>query len=268
MSSEGFDVTRFLALRGGRALVWGEPLTYRRETGSTNEDALAAARAGAPDGSLFVAEYQSAGRGRRGRGWVGAAGQSLLFSVVARAEGEQRLCPASTLAVGLGVRAGLAAHCRARLRVKWPNDVVAEGGKLAGVLCEGQFEGQRAESLVIGVGINVGQVEFPPELRGTAVSLASLGSERSPPAREELLLEVLAAIESRVRVCWTAGFSPLLEEFRLHDALAGEPIEVDGARLRGIARGVDAEGQLLVETDGQIIPIHSGTVRQAAPTKT
>ncbi len=268
MSREGFDATRFSALCGARALVWGEPLTYRPETGSTNEDALTAARAGAPDGSLFVAEYQSAGRGRRGRGWVGARGQSLLFSVVARPEREQKLCPALTLAVGLGVRAGLAGHCRARLRVKWPNDVLAEGQKLAGVLCEGQFEGQRAEALVIGVGINVAQSEFPSDLAATAVSLALLGPEPAVPAREELLADVLAAIASRVRLCWADGFLPLLEEFQFHDALFGERIEVDGARLRGVARGVDAEGQLLVESDGQIIPIHSGTVRSLPASKT
>jgi BirA family transcriptional regulator, biotin operon repressor / biotin---[acetyl-CoA-carboxylase] ligase len=267
-----FDVECFLERRRSQgAPSWGQPLTYGEETGSTNDDALAAARRGAPSGSVFLAEQQSAGRGRRGRRWLAQSGQSLLFSVLWRPTPEALAATgaptpsaqtgALTLAVGLGVRAALAPHSEQPLSVKWPNDVLCARRKLAGILCESQLHGGRVDAIVIGIGINVAQQAFPAELRNDVTSLAELGGS---PSREQLLLDLLTQVERRALVCEGTGLAALLDEFRAHDALRDRRVYVSGAReIAGIARGVDGEGHLLLETDGLVMAVHSGTVRLA-----
>jgi len=265
-----FDLTRFSALRAGAGVGWGEPLVYCAETGSTSDDALAAARQGQPSGSVFLAEHQTQGRGRRGRRWHAASGQSLLFSVLLRPSlsgaASGAASGALTLAVGLGVRAALARYSQRPLAVKWPNDILCERKKLAGILCESQLQGAHTSAIVIGVGINVGEQAFSPELAPTSVCLAELAGETAAAGREALLVAVLGEVERRVAAC-LEGAEPLalralLAEFREHDALRDQRVQVSGARdLSGIARGVDDEGRLLLETDGMLLPIHSGTVR-------
>jgi BirA family biotin operon repressor/biotin-[acetyl-CoA-carboxylase] ligase len=275
-----FDVARFRELRQGCGLGWGAPLIHSPSTGSTNDDALAAARSGGANGSVFVADHQTHGRGRRGKTWVAAPGQHLLFSILLRdvqprkddAVLRDSASPgvgALTLAVGLGVREALAAHTGAGLgvplRLKWPNDVLAGWRKLAGILCEGQFVGSRLEAVVIGIGINVCRASYPPELEAQVACLEGLAASGAVLERERLLVEVLAAVESRVAVYQNAGFAALLDEFTRHDALAGHSVVVGGATpIAGVARGVDAGGRLLVESDGLIVPVIAGTVRAAA----
>jgi len=261
-----FDAQRFSALRRERGLAWGEPLVYCRETGSTNEDALAAARGGAASGSLFVAEQQSRGRGRSGKSWQAASGESLLFSLLLRPEPSAGHASVLTLAVGLGVRAALGPYSSAPLSIKWPNDVLAGQRKLAGVLCEAELSSGRIDALVIGVGINISQKQFPPELASSAVSLAALEPGPAPlRGREQVLVEVLVAVEARVRACLSSGFAQLASELAAHDALRDARVSVTGsASLEGIARGVDSEGRLLLETQGVLIPVGSGTVRVVA----
>lgn len=272
-----FDVARFHALRQARRIGWGAPLVYAPETGSTNDDALAAARTGGASGSVFLADHQTQGRGRRGKTWVAAPGQHLLLSILLRDVQPRRELGASqaprdaatgvgalTLAVGLGVRDALAAQSASALGVKWPNDVLAGSRKLAGILCEGHFVGSRLEAVVIGIGINVLHASYPPELEGQVACLDALVASGAPPEREPLLVELLAAVEGRVGTYLHDGFEALLDEFTRHDALAGERVEVSGAApIVGVARGVDAGGRLLVESDGLIVPVISGTVRVA-----
>jgi BirA family transcriptional regulator, biotin operon repressor / biotin---[acetyl-CoA-carboxylase] ligase len=280
ISGAAFDVARFHVLRHERGLGWGAPLVYAPETGSTNDDALAAARAGGASGSVFLADHQTQGRGRRGKTWVAAPGQHLLLSILLRdvqprkdagangaghAPGDAATgVGALTLAVGLGVREALAAQSASALGVKWPNDVLAGSRKLAGILCEGHFVGSRLEAVVIGIGINVLRASYPPELEGQVACLEALVASGAPLERERLLVEVLAAVEAHVATYLHDGFEALLDEFTRHDALAGERVVVSGAApIVGIARGVDAGGRLLVESDGLIVPVISGTVRVA-----
>jgi BirA family biotin operon repressor/biotin-[acetyl-CoA-carboxylase] ligase len=262
-SQRAFDPAQFHALRAARGGSFGAALHYQAETGSTNDDALAAARAGAPSGSVFLADHQTQGRGRRGKSWVAAPGHHLLFSILVRHGAAAPPPSALTLAVGLGVRAALAPASLARLGLKWPNDVLAEGRKLAGILCEGQFTGSSLSAVVIGIGINVLAAPYPPELASHVVCLEALAGDgaRVPP-REQLLVDVLAEVEARLDTCTSQGFAALFSDFAEHDALAGERVEVSGgAALAGIARGVDTEGRLLVESDGLLVPVLSGTVR-------
>lgn len=263
--SVSFDVERFRELQRARGLCWGEPIAHYHEIGSTNDEALRAARAGAPAGSLFVADHQSAGRGRSGKTWQSTQGAGLLFSVLLRPDTSADRLSSLTLAVGLGVRAALSAAASADFSVKWPNDVLGGGRKVAGVLCEGQLSGRSVEAVVIGVGINLSRQELPPELASSATALEDLVlAGRTLPPRESLLVETLAAIESRSARHFADGFTALYDEFIQHDALAGRRVTVSGAsELRGAARGVDRDGQLLVEDDGVVIAVRSGTVRVA-----
>lgn len=258
-----FDPRLFEERRRARGAGYGHDFRYAAQTGSTNDDALAAARAGAAHGSVFLADHQTQGRGRRGKAWVAARGHDLLFSILVRpAEAATSVVSALTLAIGLAVRDALAPHSTLPLAVKWPNDVLAGGRKLAGILCEGQFDGARMNAVVIGVGINVFEAGLPGELEGQVACLERLREDAAGLERESVLAEVLAAIEARLAVFLELGFAPLLADFSRHDALAGTRVEVSGSSpLVGTARGVDAEGRLLVESDGLLVPVVSGTVR-------
>jgi BirA family biotin operon repressor/biotin-[acetyl-CoA-carboxylase] ligase len=252
-----FDATRFEARRRAAGTALGAPLTTALETGSTNDDALKAARAGAPHGSLFVAERQSAGRGRHGRAWLGEPGASLLCSLVLRPKLAPARAGAFPLLVGLCVRAAAARHSAAPILVKWPNDVMAADRKLAGVLVESAVAGIRLGFVVIGIGINVTSHPTAGDLELAATSLAELGAR--DVERELLLTEVLSELDARLERFLAHGVASLLAELARFDALRDRPVDVDGRR--GIARGVDSEGALLLETEAGVEPTISGTVR-------
>ncbi|MCC6667575.1 MAG: biotin--[acetyl-CoA-carboxylase] ligase [Polyangiaceae bacterium] len=240
-----FDVARFAALRRERGLGLGEPLKAVAETGSTNDDAMDAARAGAPHGATFVADAQTRGRGRRGARWTSPPGQNLLCSVLLRPGLSPELTGTLTLAVGLAVREVAAARIAADVRVKWPNDVLVDDRKLAGILLESQLDAGQVTAIVVGVGLNVGMSQLPPELRGVATSLALLGDR--DPRREEVLIELLAALERRVAAHAQGGLAPVLAELARVDALAGRRVRAD--RVEGVAAGIAPDGALRVRTD-------------------
>ncbi len=252
--SSRFDSQRFTALARERRLALGAPFSAVEETGSTNDDALLAARAGAPHGATFLADAQRSGRGRRGRAWVSPPGENLMFSVVLRPRLEPERVSSLTLVVGLSVREAVDKRLDGAARVKWPNDVVVETRKLAGILVESQLIAGRIEALVAGIGINVGST--PVEVSDLATSLRALGC--ADLERESLLCDVLGGLEARLSIHARAGIGGLIEELRAHDALIGRRVRVDEST--GIARGIDAGGALLLEDETGIRPIVSGTV--------
>jgi BirA family biotin operon repressor/biotin-[acetyl-CoA-carboxylase] ligase len=222
----------------------GRPRLHRREIGSTNAAARELAAAGAPHGTLVTAGVQTAGRGRQGRTWVAPAGRALLCSLVVR--DPDRL---------LALRGGLAVADIAgpSARVKWPNDVLLDGRKLAGVLAEGRPQEGWA---VLGIGINVAvaPADLPPELRDRAASLG-----RTPRDVEATLQELLVALERRL----TQDAGDVAAALRERDALAGAPVAWAGGS--GTAVGIDAGGCLLVRgEDGTEVALDSGEVHLAA----
>ena len=252
-----FNLDRCTSLLAGRGVALGQPLEYRAVTGSTNDDAMAAARAGAPHGATFVADEQTRGRGRRGHRWSAAPGESLTFSVVLRPELPLERLSALTLAVGLAVRDAIAPRIHAPAKVKWPNDVLVDGRKLAGVLVESQLASGALSAVVVGIGLNVAMRELPAEIRGTASSLALSGA--TDLDREALLVDLLQALDGRVQSYEREGLAAMLDELARFDALAGRRVRVDP--VTGIARGIDRDGALLVEDDsGTRQRVMSGTV--------
>lgn len=244
-----FDVARFEAERSQRQLGLGSVVVWQDETGSTNDDALAAARSGAPHGALFGAESQARGRGRRGNEWLSPPASGLWFSVVLRPELRPDVTPALALCAGLAAREAIAQRVDASVLVKWPNDVLAEQRKVAGVLVESQVNGPNVVSVVVGIGINVEQRDFPATLAGIATSLSLLeADDRDRPA---LLADVLAGLELRLPLLQRHGVRGIVEELRRYDALLGARLRVDGRE--GVGAGIDDEGRLLLRS-GQGAP--------------
>lgn len=224
--------------------VLGHPRVHLRSTTSTNDHARALATVGAPHGTLVTAAAQTAGRGRQGRGWVAPPGCALLMSVVLRElQDHARLLP---LAAGVAV----AQVCGPEARIKWPNDVlVADGGKVAGILAEGRpLEGWA----VLGIGLNVAVDvdDLPPALHGVA---GTLGLARGDV--ERLLQELLAALSETL----TLEPQALLEALRERDALLGQ--EISWAAGNGRAVGIDGAGRLLVRLEeGRTLTLDAGEV--------
>jgi BirA family biotin operon repressor/biotin-[acetyl-CoA-carboxylase] ligase len=240
----------------------GRSLDLRAETRSTNDDARAAASAGAPDGHTIVADAQTAGRGSRGRSWLSPRGTDLYLSVVAHLPLPPASLPPLTLAVGLAVAEALEGFLPAALapRVKWPNDVWVARAKLAGVLVESASIGERSEPLVIGVGINVNRRDFPPDLAHPASSLALLTG--ASVARSAVLAAFLNRLEPWLDRFVSEGPAPLVRALSARLALVGERATCDGQE--GIVEGVAASGALRLRTPGGVVECTSGTLRPCA----
>lgn len=236
----------------------GRSHEHHASLSSTNDRALAWLAAGAPDGALVTADHQSAGRGRLGRVWSSLAGRDLYASVILRPGVPAHGFGALALAVGVGLREGVLASFggeqawRERgwpeLSLKWPNDLLLGGRKLAGILCESRWRGREVE-VVIGFGINVHRErdEFDPSLRATATSLVLELSERR--GRAELLAAVLARLEVELERFFAGGFSGVRARYEPHCLVLGRAIELEprsGERVAVIAEGLDVDGALRV----------------------
>lgn len=248
------------------AARWGLPAVHLFErAGSTNDVARALAEAGAPAGTAVLAEEQVAGRGRGGKGWQSPPGLGVWLSVVLR--------PASLAAPGLlPILVGLAAAQAldpflrpARVEIKWPNDLLLAGRKLAGILCEGSWDAGLPGYVVAGIGINAlhSLGDFPPELRETATSLRIASGWMG--SRAEVAGAVAAAIFRRVAEPPAELGGALLDALRGRDALLGRRVRVTGGdAASGTAMGITPAGALLVRTSaGALKTIRSGTVRLA-----
>jgi BirA family transcriptional regulator, biotin operon repressor / biotin---[acetyl-CoA-carboxylase] ligase len=224
--------------------VLGRPHVHVRETGSTNERARALARGGAPHGTLVTAGHQTAGRGRQGRTWSAPPGRALLLSLVLRDPD-----PLLPLRAGLAVAdlAGPAA------RVKWPNDVLVDGRKVAGILVEGRPQEGWA---VLGIGVNAAVTldDLPEELRSTAGTLG-LAPSALPDALEKLLRALEHRLGEPVRDFHAA--------FGERDALRGVPVRWSGGS--GTGAGITDTGALRVRVaDGAELTLDAGEVHLAS----
>lgn len=223
----------------------GAPRLHLRSTDSTNLRARELALGGAPHGTVVTAGEQSAGRGRQGRTWSAPAGRALLMSVVVR--DPPRLLP-------LVAAVAVADACGAEAAIKWPNDVLLDGRKVAGILVEGRPQEGWA---VVGIGLNVAvrPDELPEDLRDRATGL---GLE--PADVERLLDEVCANLARRL----DEDVAATIEAWRTRDALRGREIAWNGGE--GTAEGVDDAGCLVVRTpSGGTVALDAGEVHLRRP---
>jgi BirA family biotin operon repressor/biotin-[acetyl-CoA-carboxylase] ligase len=218
---------------------------------STNRYALDEARRGAPEGLVVVADFQTAGRGRRGRGWVAPPGASLLVSVLLRPSLPPDRTPLVSMACGVAMAEAVTQVAGFTPGLKWPNDLVVGDRKLAGILAE-----REGDAVVIGVGVNVEWHDFPPEIAETATA-CNLAAGRAVE-RRALLDAFLAALDARC-----VDFAAVTAEYRSRLATLGRRVRVDrtDGTLVGRALDVGDAGQLLVEDQrGSVVEVRVGDV--------
>ena len=217
---------------------------------STNRYLLDEARAGAPEGTVAVAAYQTAGRGRRGRSWVAPPGASLLVSVLLRPELPAEQLPLTSIAAGLAMADAVERVAEFAPALKWPNDLLVGDKKLAGLLTEVEDN-----AVVLGFGVNVEWHDFPPEVAALATACNVVaGRTVDGDAILEAFLEGLGARADH----WES----VVPEYRDRLSTLGRRVRVETAtgELTGTAVDVGASGELLVDVDGQSRAVHAGDV--------
>ena len=242
--------------------ITGKEIKCYDEVDSTNNEAKRLGENGAPSGVLVTAEFQTAGKGRRGRFWVSQRGSGIWMSFLLR----PKILPAGasmlTLTAALAVVKGIKESCGLATQIKWPNDIVSGGKKLCGILTEMSAEPEHIHYVVIGIGINAGQEEFPEELKKKATSLyleTGIGIDRS-----EVLAAVVHAMDEYYRIFLETGdLSRLKAEYEKHLVNLGQEVVVTAASGddRGVCLGIDKTGELLLQMEDKTIKrIVSGEV--------
>ena len=237
-------------------------LEVRDTVDSTNTRLLELAAAGAASGTVLAAEWQSGGRGRLGRAWHAGLGEALVFSLLWRfARGAGALSGLS-LAVGIALARALEAEGAEPVVLKWPNDVLWRGGKLAGILIELAGDALGPTAAVIGVGLNVRLSDATRERIGQpAADLAAVHD--AMPDRNRLLAHVLVELGGVLDAFSREGFAPLRAEWQRCHAHQGKHVTLtlpDGSRQSGRAAGVAEDGSLLIETRSGMKRYHSGEI--------
>ncbi|MBR6391530.1 MAG: biotin--[Lachnospiraceae bacterium] len=251
----------------------GRSLYYYDETDSTNARIGELAGAGAPDGTLAVADKQTAGRGRRGRGWDSPPGMNIYMSLLLRPDMDPSDAPMITILMALAVCESVtevtggenAGDDTPAARIKWPNDIVIRGRKVCGILTEMNMEAGRISGVIVGVGINVNQGErtlFPEEIRDTATSLKLECCHAID--RSILIAMIMERFEDLYGRFTDSGDLAYLTD-RYDELLVSRDREVrvldPQGEYTGISRGIDDRGELLVETpDGEVHRVYAGEV--------
>ena len=238
----------------------GKTVHFARETDSTNLWIKRLAKEGAPEGTLALAEFQSAGRGRLGRSWEVPEGTSVMMSILLRPKFEPQYAPTLTLVMGMAV-AKAVKNLGFDVSIKWPNDVVVSHKKICGILTEMGVRDGKIDYAVIGVGINVNIKEFPEEMVDKATSLyLESGKEFDRSQIPGLVMEAFEKYYEKFAA--TCDLSGLKEEYESILANYNQPVRVLAKEpYEGVARGITDGGELLVEkTDGTIVAVSAGEV--------
>ncbi|GLQ90619.1 biotin--[acetyl-CoA-carboxylase] ligase [Dyella flagellata] len=271
----GYRLPWPIQMLDGQAIRSELPLAVARRLGalevhweidSTSSELLRRGSAAA-DLSMVLAETQTAGRGRRGRSWLSPPGLNIYLSCLKRFEAGFASLSGLSLATGVIVLRALHALGTDGALLKWPNDVLAKDGKLAGILVELSGEYQGPCAAVIGIGLNLRLTDALREQAGQPIcDLATLGQGR-PPGRNQAAAALIASLVEGLQQFEREGFRAFVDEYAEHDALRGVPLRVSSAtgELDGIGAGIDARGSLQVQTATGLRGIDSAdvTVRRA-----
>jgi BirA family biotin operon repressor/biotin-[acetyl-CoA-carboxylase] ligase len=232
--------------------------------GSTNILALEAGAGGAPEGGVFLAEEQNAGRGRGGHTWHSARADGIYCSVLLRPQLPPAQVLLLALAVGLAVRSAVLEVTGLEADLKWPNDLLLGSKKFCGILTEMHSEATRVRHVVVGIGLNVNHASFPDELRAEATSVYL--ESRTRCSRVEIVAALLKSLdrEYRALVSEPEARESILQRFQEQSSwTSGCVVRIDDIdSFTGITEGLDAEGFLLVRTPQGLRTVFSGTVRR------
>src|SRR5262245_22019120 len=246
----------------------GTKFHYFQEIDSTNSRARDLAEQAIPEGEIVVAEYQTHGRGRLGRRWESPPMANLYFSAILRPKLSSEHAAQITLMAAVAVADAAASFIPQAPTIKWPNDILVDGKKLAGILAEASCDANNVEYVILGVGINV---NFPPdsmpvELRQRATSFMQLTG--FPLEREIVLRRLIQDLDRCYGVLEISGFDALRPRWEARFNLAGRRVrvELDTEMIIGVARGIDRHGALVLEDQngtlrtivaGDVIPLES-----------
>lgn len=211
---------------------------------STNTFALDSGKAGL----LVIASEQTSGRGRMGRTWFSPKGSNIYLTLTVRA-----VDPRLSIVTGVAVREAIADLVSGAIpvEIKWPNDIIVNGKKVCGILCEAR------KITAIGIGINVGRQKWPPELEGKAISLAEASAEG--PAREHVIQKVVLSLDKWLSLFFGQGFDPVREAFTEHGLLKNHDITTEDGLPCTIA-GLDMQGRLIIRVSGVFRDLVSGSI--------
>lgn len=252
-----------LSVQIGDATRWaGQEIVCFTETDSTNVRARKLGENGAAHGTLVVAEQQTAGRGRRGRGWESPAGSSIYMSLLLRPEFLPNKAPMLTIVMAYSVATALREQTGLDFRIKWPNDIVLNGKKVVGILTEMSTEIEYINHVVIGVGINVNTEAFPEEICATATSIRRESGKTW--RRAELIAAILRQFEVQYeRFVKEEDLAYLREAYDAVLVNCNREVRILGEKdgYRAVALGIDDQGELLVrKEDGTVMSVYAGEV--------
>jgi BirA family biotin operon repressor/biotin-[acetyl-CoA-carboxylase] ligase len=227
----------------------GQEIYYFQEIDSTNRKAHDQARKAAREGSVVLADLQTEGKGRRGRIWESPPGVNLYASVILRPHIPPVIAPQLTLLAGVAIAKGLARISGLDLRIKWPNDILLQGKKVAGILSEMEVEGERIRFIILGMGVNLNwrPANIPPGLREIATSLCAETGKEIP--RDLAAAEIFEELEQEYKLFLREGFSPRLrEEWNRLSWSRGKQVtlQLPDKEIYGRALGLDTDGALLL----------------------
>lgn len=243
--------------------VWlARDLFFYEETGSTNDDIKQMANEGALNGTLVVADRQTAGRGRRGRSWISPKGEAVYMSLLLRPKCMPNQASALTLVMALAVTEAMEELAPGRSGIKWPNDIVMNGKKVCGILTEMALEQTTIDYVVIGVGINVNQSIFDTEIATIATSIAlELGRKIT---RTELIGRILHYFEKEyAEFAKTYDLGSLMERYNGYLLNRDTQVRVldPKGEYEGFALGINSQGELMVKRqNGEIEAVYAGEV--------
>ena len=225
---------------------WPQPVSYFATIDSTMHEAARLAAEGCEHGTVVIADEQTAGQGRQGRSWHSEPNAGLYVSVVLRPAGRADFLPTLTLALGLATADAIAETTGLTCDLRWPNDVMLEGAKVAGILV------QLIDSAAIaGIGVNVNQTAFPPEIAAEATSLRIVSDQ--PHSREQLLVALLGAVNRYCDVLeGQAGRDTILQLFSRRSSYARNKrvrVEQGASVVEGTTAGLDPSGFLILRKD-------------------
>ena len=259
-------LTPDLLRRGLKGNQFGKKICHFFTIDSTNRVAMELGYAGEPEGTLVVAEEQTAGRGRAGRSWHSERGTGVYFTLLLRPRLAPVQAPLLTMIAGLSAHKAIRGQTGLAVDLKWPNDLMIAGKKLGGILTEMHAEPSQIRFVIVGVGLNVNQDKFPAELSSVATSLrAETGKTHS---RSELLLRLLREFETDYNRFLMEGPASVTQAFQNASSYAqGKRVRVTNGKetFTGTTAGLSPEGLLLVKRDdGKIASVIAGDVHEAS----